>query len=36
MANNSPDPDRIYQMNFHVFPLTTLPPQPSLPPGQKP
>lgn len=30
MAGNSEDPDRIYQMNFHVFPLTT------LPPGSKP
>lgn len=28
MAKNSPDPDRIYQMNFHVFPLTSLPPVP--------
>ncbi len=30
MAAGSQDPDRIYQMNFHVFPLT------SLPPGSKP
>jgi uncharacterized protein (TIGR02147 family) len=33
MANNSQDPDRIYQMNFHVFPLTSLP---ALPPDRKP
>lgn len=26
MAGRSQDPDRIYQMNFHVFPLTALPP----------
>jgi uncharacterized protein (TIGR02147 family) len=25
MAQNSEDVDRVYQMNFHVFPLTTLP-----------
>lgn len=25
MAGNSQDPDRIYQLNFHVFPLTALP-----------
>lgn len=25
MAENSEDVDRVYQMNFHVFPLTTLP-----------
>lgn len=33
MANNSQDPDRIYQMNFHVFPLTALP---ALTPDRKP
>lgn len=27
MASRAQDPDRIYQMNFHVFPLTTLPPE---------
>ncbi len=25
MAKNSEDVDRVYQMNFHVFPLTTIP-----------
>lgn len=28
MAKNSEDPDRIYQMNFHLFPITSLPPVP--------
>ncbi|HKP95605.1 MAG TPA: TIGR02147 family protein [Fibrobacteria bacterium] len=44
MAEKSEDVDRVYQMNFHVFPLTTLPapaaPAPraalrTLPPGGK-
>jgi uncharacterized protein (TIGR02147 family) len=26
MAQNSDDVDRVYQMNFHVFPITALPP----------
>ena len=42
MAQDSADVDRVYQMNFHVFPLTVLPEAPSagprpplrtLPPG---
>lgn len=28
MAKSSEDPDRVYQMNFQVFPLTALPPAP--------
>lgn len=36
MANTSQDPDRIYQMNFHVFPLTALPAQPAQPVRIKP
>jgi uncharacterized protein (TIGR02147 family) len=44
MAENSEDVDRVYQMNFHVFPVTALPapsaatPRPplrTLPPGGK-
>jgi uncharacterized protein (TIGR02147 family) len=31
MAQNSEDVDRVYQMNFHVFPITTLP-APAAPP----
>jgi len=31
MAKNSDEPDRIYQMNFQVFPLTVLSPKPKSP-----
>jgi uncharacterized protein (TIGR02147 family) len=30
MAQNSEDVDRVYQMNFHVFPLTSLPSRASM------
>ncbi len=36
MAENSEDVDRVYQMNFHVFPLTTLPPRPNTRPLMPP
>lgn len=35
MAQNSDDVDRVYQMNFHVFPVTSLPaPVPVRPPAR--
>jgi uncharacterized protein (TIGR02147 family) len=35
MASESDDVDRVYQMNFHVFPLSSLPPPPPAP-GPRP
>lgn len=36
MAQDSDDVDRVYQMNFHVFPITALPPPPAAPAPRAP